>query len=80
MGALRILTVCLAGWGFLFLPDGFATAAESRAVKPETLLVQGKSQDFNGANGETKSETRASFPQTDLPSPFLNSMGKMAHR
>lgn len=55
MGALRILTVCLACWGFLFLPDGFATAAESRAVKPETLLVQGKPQDLNGANGETKS-------------------------
>lgn len=54
MGALRILTVFLAGWGSLFLPDGFATAADGRAVKPDMLLVQGKPQDLTGTNSETK--------------------------
>lgn len=64
MGALRILAVFFAGWNFLFLPDQFSTATESRAVqpsvpslimqKPEMLLAQGKPQDFNGTNGETK--------------------------
>ncbi|MFO0698441.1 MAG: formylglycine-generating enzyme family protein [Nitrospira sp.] len=64
MTALRILTLFLAGWGFLFLPDRFATAIESRGMKsdapsliipkPETLLTQGKPSDINGANGEPK--------------------------
>lgn len=58
MGALRILTVFLTGLGFLFLPDQFTTATESRPMKPDTLLVQGKPQDVNGASGDSRSGDR----------------------
>lgn len=74
MGALRILTVFLAGWGSLFLPDGLATAADGRAVKPDMLLVQGKPQDLTGTNGETKPGDKGK-PSTARPAvsfPELN--------
>ena len=76
MTALRILTVFFAGWGFLFLPDQFAAATESRVVKPdvpallflkpETRLAQGKPQDLNGTNGETKPGDKGK-PATNRP-------------
>ena len=59
MGVLRILAVFLTGVGCLLLPDRFTLATESRAVKQETLLVQGKPQDVNGANGETRPGDKA---------------------
>ncbi|HMS82483.1 MAG TPA: formylglycine-generating enzyme family protein [Nitrospira sp.] len=76
MTALRIFTLLLIGWGFLFLPDRFATAIERRGVKPdapsritpkpETLLTQGKPSDINGANGETKPGDKGK-PATNRP-------------
>jgi formylglycine-generating enzyme len=86
MGALRILTVFLAGWGVLFLSDRFATAAESRAVKPEapsltflkpeTLLTQGKPSDLNGANGEAKPGDKGKFAVSRLAISFSELHGK----
>ncbi|MBS0164847.1 MAG: formylglycine-generating enzyme family protein [Nitrospira sp.] len=71
MGVRRILAVILAGWSFLFLADRFAAATESRGVKPDVLLVQGKPQDFNGTNGETKpgdkGKSSTNRPATSFP-------------
>lgn len=81
MSALRILTVFLAGCGFLLLPDQFTTATESRAMKrdvpsliflkPEMHLTQGKPQDVNGGNGEIKlgdkGRSSTTRPTTSFP-------------
>ncbi|MBH0208944.1 MAG: hypothetical protein A4C66_08995 [Nitrospira sp. HN-bin3] len=76
MGALRIIAVLLAGGGGLLLPYWVATAAEIRAVKPETLLVQGKPQDLNGANGETKLGDKGKFAANRPAVSFPELQGK----
>ena len=74
MGARRILTVLLTSVGFLFLPDRFTTATESRVVKPETFLVQGKPQDVNGANGDSRpgDKGKSSTNRSTVSSPELH--------
>lgn len=64
MGAFRLLVMFVAVWGAFVMPDGFATAMESRLVKPESsppaslkpdvFSAQGKPHDANGSNSEPK--------------------------
>lgn len=64
MNVRRMLTACIAGVVTLSLQAGFATATESRTVKPDSppptvqkpdaLSTHGKPHDVNGSNGEIK--------------------------